>query len=53
MHTHQEITECFIGLLAQLSSEGVLMETENKIFERYAKEFYTYYADDAEGRDIE
>ena len=53
MYTHQEITEFFIGLLAQLSAEGALTEIEDKAFERYANEFYTFYADGAEGRDIE
>lgn len=53
MYSHQHITEVFIALLAKIESEGKLSKSEQNIFNRYANEYYTFYADGAEGRDIE
>jgi hypothetical protein len=53
MYTHQHITEVFIALLDRLDKDGKLSKAEQNIFSRYEKEYYMYYADDAEGRDVE
>ena len=53
MKSHEEITEFFIGLLAKLAAEGKLTKSERIAFTRYADEYFTFYADGAEGKDIE
>ena len=53
MHTHQEITEVFITLLEHLAFKNRLSQFEKDLVSRYTQEYYTFYADDAEGRDIE